>query len=74
MFRTNSNLHYFLYELLRHSGDDVSVRDVTGSYAIFRMLGPDVDETLDNLISPPDGINDLTESKVKILSFIQMSR
>ena len=71
MFRTNSNLHYFLSELLRHSGDDVSVRDVTGSFAIFRILGPDVDETLDKLISPPDGIDDLTESKVQIFSFIQ---
>ena len=71
MFRTDSNLHYFLSELLRHSGDDISVRDITGNYAIFRLLGSNVDETLDNLISPPHSINDLKESKV-IHIFIQI--
>ena len=71
MFRTDTNQHFFLSELLRDTANDIDIRDVTGSYAIFRMLGPNVDETLDKLISPPFSINDLKESMVCLKTNMQ---
>lgn len=71
MFRTDTNQHFFLSELLRDTGNDIDIRDVTGSYAIFRMLGPNVDETLDKLISPPFSKHDLKESLVCLKTNMQ---
>eukprot|EP00111_Clytia_hemisphaerica_P017980 TCONS_00053215-protein len=67
--RSNANVHSFLLSSLEQYAEtnDVIVRDVTGSYAVFRLVGPNVDALLDKLISPPYSTEDLYKTSSMVM-------